>query len=105
MTLRPNIRAAARPGGTLAGALASERRTRELASSVDRHATAAELLGSRGERHAEARRAQQARRELVRHLLRGLEGDTAACERMGDWVDGEDLSPGVLDRLAAVLRG
>ena len=89
----------------MSDALAAERRTRELAARVERHATAAELLGSRGERHAEARRAQQARRALVRHLLRGLEGDRAACERLGDWVDGEDLSPGVLDRLAAVLRG
>lgn len=106
MKLRPNLRAGAvQPGLTLGGALAAERRARELAARVERHATASELLGTRGERHAAARKAQAARRELVRVLLRGLEGDGAACERLAGWIDAEDLSPGALDRLAAVLRG
>lgn len=90
---------------TLSDALAAERRARELAARVERHATAAELLHTKGEQHAAARRAQQARRELVRHLLLGLEDDRAACERLADWLDAESLSPGALDRLAAVLRG
>lgn len=103
--LRPKINAGSgRPGVTLAGLVRDERRARDLAARIEQYDAVEDLAHTKGQQNGAARKAREARYELIRLRLRGEMSDKALADRLADWAQGEGLRPDALARLAHVLN-